>query len=568
MTDDRPLRPPSGTPPHKNKTGATQLKDKASELQLREEVVCRGAEVAALQTEIATLHKKSKQDQELIAYLQTQLAQLHDATLWRALAPIRTLARKIPTPLRNLIRRVLKLIWWSVTLQLPTKLKARRALSSAAIADAKPAWRPFAALSATNFTAFQSNILADAIEKLRKFPPFEAQRYVAMHSDLINLNMTPEKHIICFGSQEGRKLFSDEAVARAIGCLNGPLPEPLLPIKFPSDAVRTTPVGVYFNNQGNIFMKEIAADFAADLEACGAHVQLLDETAPKDSRPPVCLFVAPHEFFLIGRGKEWLREEIITNSFMLNTEQVQTNWFAKALPYLLMARGVIDICNQSAQLLMQAGVKAVEMQQSLLHLPEGLREQDHDYPLFKTLPAAVKRPTTPSIDWKNRPLDINFFGAITPHRDKFFTRHAGRFASYESFIYCRRAKTPLSLDSADGGLTRLAAHVAAHSKLSLNIHRDEFGYFEWHRIVKLGLYAGSIVISDPCLPHKGFIPGVHYFEENLRYIPDLVDWLLKTRDGQEAGDKMRATNEAMFKNKPPPTESLAEIAQMLWEKQK
>lgn len=568
MTDDRPTRPQSETPPHKNKTGATQPKSKDSELRLREELACRGADIAALQTKLATLHQKSEQDQERITYLQTQLAQLQNATLWRALAPIRALARKMPAPLRHLTRRILKLIWWSVTLQLPAKLKARRARSSAASADVSLAWRPFAALSDTNFSTFQSNLLSDAVEKLRRFPPFEAQHYIEMHPDLINLNITPEKHIICCGSQEGRKLFSDEAVARAIGSLNLTLQETPPQIKFPSDAVRTIPIGVYYNNQGNIFMKEIAADFAADLEACGAHVQLMDETAPKEARPPICLFVAPHEFFLIGRGKEWVREDIITKSFMLNTEQVQTNWFSKALPYLLMARGVVDICNQSAQLLMQAGVKAVEMQQSLLHLPEGLREQDHDYPLFKILPAAAKRPANPSIDWKERPLDINFFGAITPHRDKFFARHAGRFAAYESFIYCRRAKTPLSLDSTDGVLTRLAAHVAAHSKLSLNIHRDEFGYFEWHRIVKLGLYAGSIVISDPCLPHKGFVAGVHYFEENLRYIPDLIDWLLKTRAGQEAGDKMRATNEALFKNPPSPTESLAEIAQMLWGKQK
>lgn len=523
-------------------------KDKDLVAQLQKQLVQARMQVSALET-------RCESTSHALAATRAQLDGLYGSTLWRALGPVRSAAGKVPPSLRRLLRRTAKLVWWTITLKLPAKLKARRA---AATAPAALAGR------ATAFTAFQPPVLAMAEERLLRFAPFDSGQYFAMNRDVAAANVSAPWHAVRFGAQEGRKLFRDEAVARAIGSLAGFPEDSVTDAAFPEAASSRAPIGVYCNSHGNIFMKEIAEDFVADLRASGAQVRLLDETAPKDARPPVCLFIAPHEFFFIGAGTEWRREDIITQSFMLNTEQVQTSWFAQALPYLLMARGVIDICSQSAQLLAQAGIEAVNMQHSLLHHPEGLRETDREHPLFKVLPAAAKRPADPALAWGERRLDLNFFGAISPYRETFFARHAARFAGYESFLYCRRGRTPLAAGGKDGGLTRIAAHVAAHSKISLNIHRDEFGYFEWHRIVKLGMYAGSVVVSDPCLPHPGFTAGTHYFEENPRYIPDLVDWLLKTQDGQATAGKVRANNEALFRNAPPPRETLAPIARMLW----
>lgn len=525
-----------------------QEKDKNLITQLQKQLVQARMQISSLET-------RSESTGHALAATRAQLEELYGSTLWRALGPVRHAAGKVPPSLRRLLRRAAKLVWWTITFKLPAKLKARRAAATAPAASAG---------QATAFMAFQPSVLAQAEERLLRFAPFDAAQYFSMNQDTAGANVSAPWHAVRFGGQEGRKLFRDEAVARAIGGLAG-LPEvPVANVAFPSQAALRVPIGVYCNSHGNIFMKEIAEDFVADLRASGAQAQLLDETAPKDARPPVCLFIAPHEFFYIGAGTEWRREDIITQSFMLNTEQVQTSWFAQALPYLLMARGVIDICGQSAQLLAQAGMEAVNMQHSLLHHPEGLREADHEHPLFKVLPAAAKRPANPALAWEERPLDLNFFGAISPYREAFFARHAARFAEYEAFLYCRRGRTPLAAGGKDGGLTRLAAHVATHSRISLNIHRDEFGYFEWHRIVKLGMYAGSIVVSDPCLPHPGFIAGTHYFEENPRYIPDLVDWLLKTPDGHAAAGRVRTNNEALFRDAPPPRETLTPIARMLW----
>ena len=34
----------------------------------------------------------------------------------------------------------------------------------------------------------------------------------------------------------------------------------------------------------------------------------------------------------------------------------------------------------------------------------------------------------------------------------------------------------------------------------LNLHRDEFSYFEWHRVMMMGIEQGALVLSEPCFP--------------------------------------------------------------------
>jgi hypothetical protein len=50
----------------------------------------------------------------------------------------------------------------------------------------------------------------------------------------------------------------------------------------------------------------------------------------------------------------------------------------------------------------------------------------------------------------------------------------------------------------------------------------------------------SVVVSDPCFPHPLFKPGQHYFEEAPRHIPELIRWILASKDGAERAETMRA----------------------------
>jgi hypothetical protein len=168
-----------------------------------------------------------------------------------------------------------------------------------------------------------------------------------------------------------------------------------------------------------------------------------------------------------------------------------------------------------------------------------LTDKDSEHPLVRVLPKQAKSSGNATTPLQNRPIDIAFFGNSSSHRDHFFSRAASFLAGYECYLYYRRFSSPLTASHRDEILTRLAGHVGTWSKIVLNIHRDDYGFFEWHRIVQLGLACGSTVVSEPCLPHPIFKPNIHYFEEAGRHIPNLIDWLLQSSDGRIRAEEAR-----------------------------
>ena len=341
-------------------------------------------------------------------------------------------------------------------------------------------------------------------------------------------------HALFLGTSEGRQLFRPAAAARSLGgIVVRPTAETTASVSAPP------PTGVFVSTLGNIFMREIAEDLVTALRAAGCAAELLDETCDIAARPAQCVFVAPHEFFLLGRGPAWARDDVIGNAVMLNTEQVQTQWFVRALPFVLASRGVIDLCAQTADLLAKTGLPSLHVGL----LPAGNRSLsvgDRQHPLFRVLPEPAKADPPQWAPLNARPIEIAFFGTASPHRDAWLARNAAFLADYETFLHVRRPdQGPIRSGTADDVLCRLAGHVCSHARVSLNLHRDPFSYLEWHRIMRLGLACGSVVVSEPCLPHPVLRPGVHYLEENTRQIPELLEWLLRSADGRERANAIQ-----------------------------
>jgi hypothetical protein len=382
---------------------------------------------------------------------------------------------------------------------------------------------------------------ARSVQRLQRFPAFRLEDYLALNPDVARGRVKPAFHALFLGACEGRPLFRPETLARTLGEQQRRGLALAAPRAFAGRPAGLR-VGLYASSQGNVFMREILSDLAASLAAVGTAVEVGDETAPIERRPPLSIFVAPHEFFILGAGRRWIREDVIARAVMLNTEQVQTRWFALALPFLLAARGVIDLCAQMRDLLAAAGVPALHLTMAPPLAPAVLAREDRDHALFRALPEDARADPQATTPLAERPIDIAFFGAASRHRDAFFARHAAFFADYETFFYCRRVERgPIRADGAESGLARLAQHVGGHAKIVLNLHRDEYGYFEWHRIVRLGLCTGSVVVSEPCLPHPLIRAGEHYFEASARQMPNLIEWLLQSDDGRAAAQAMQAS---------------------------
>ena len=421
------------------------------------------------------------------------------------------------------------------------------------VPDPEPQAEPPALCPIKRYEVVQGHVqwwtLAAAVTRLKRLEVFDAADYLRRNADVAAAEIDPYAHFIQSGALEGRGRVDPEDLARFMGGLmlfdnavralppsNGASEADL-----PALVADVGLVGLYVSTQGNVFMNDLAQDLAEDLRSVGVPVQILDENADIDSRPGVCVYIAPHEFFTLGRGPAWIRDDVLFEGFVFGTEQIQTSWFNTALPFTLMARGMLDLCAQTADLFARVDMASLHVLPGVRHRPRPLTEQDRRHPLFAILPVAAKTDIDPSVPFRARPIDISFFGTSSPRRDQFFARNAGLFAAYETFNYCRRpGRGPIRMESEDGALSRLAGHVSGHSKISLNIHREEFGYFEWHRMIRLGMCAGSLVVSDPCLPHPSFIANEHYLQESARHIPDLLEWLLTTEDGEREAERVRA----------------------------
>lgn len=371
-----------------------------------------------------------------------------------------------------------------------------------------------------------------AIERLERFDFFVGADYRELHHDIGSMNAAT--HFVGYGANEGRLAANMVHLARTLGSFK----DRMLPRAVAEDAgsagLKLT-VGVYVSSLSNAFTHEIAAALVMLLRTAGHEVVEGDENADVDARPSHCIYVAPHEFFFLGRGPIWVRDEVLSTACMYCTEQVQTTWFWKSLPLVLMARSVVDM---SAPL---ASAFAAVMPAACVLPSIGRARQP-------ILPEALSHPILRGQEWWNgaggRPLDFCFLATTSPYRAKFLAKYAGRLSRYESFTYLRtkNANEAMNIGNDESELVGVAKHIARHSRILLNVHRDEFPYFEWHRLVYNGMANGCTVVTEPCCANLDFEPGVHYLAEETHRLVDLMEWLLNDPDGKERAATVAAAS--------------------------
>jgi hypothetical protein len=392
----------------------------------------------------------------------------------------------------------------------------------------------------TKLDGFAAELAEGAIARLRRFAPYRDEDYVALNPDVGRSDLDPAFHAMCYGAFEGRHFFTIQQVTRSLAEV-GPTPRYGSPAPTGAAASGLGSVGVYVNSNGNAFMREIADDLTRDLLEAGVRARLLDETSSRGERHDITIFVAPHEFFTLGAGRQWMCDETICDAFMFGTEQVQTPWCAQSLPFIFMSRGVIDMSYQAAELFRATTMPAIDYLPSSYRAAPALAHEDLLHPVFRDLPDAARLRTVERKAFADRPIEIAFFGTESPRRNSFFAANADVFDAFSACFHVRSSKAgPIKLSGSDASLARLAAHVAGQTKIALNIHQDDIRYFEWHRLVRLGMANGCVVVTEPSTRQRGFTPGVHYLEETASRIPDLATWLLRSADGRAEAERVAA----------------------------
>lgn len=289
---------------------------------------------------------------------------------------------------------------------------------------------------------------------------------------------------------------------------------------------------------GNFFMHEISKLLSCAFHEMGIEVIHFNENQVVEAvNADLTIVVAPHEFFILGDGSALLDKLAMAKKLvMLNTEQAQTQWFANALPYLEHADCIWDMNYQSAVLL-----RANHLPAYFLPLGYSLNYQTKlasTQALRRSLPLmSLSQAVTSTIedqDYSKRPIDVLFVGTISDKRRQFFAQHAGCFAAFECFFYLPEGNQPFN-ENEDRTLDfQQLAGLARRSKILINIHRDTANYLEWQRIVNLGVFCGTLVISETCDSSPALVPGLDYIDVPLEFLAQTCNHYLSDPKAAQA----------------------------------
>lgn len=366
---------------------------------------------------------------------------------------------------------------------------------------------------------------------------FDRETYAASNPEVAKTGIDPLHHFMRFGIQAGRNFTTPQTIARLWREVLREKAEPQPRAHADTSQFR---VALYVSSLGNFFMTEIAQILLAGFGEAGITARLHDEKSSPQQDATHHIVVAPHEFFVLGDGKKWARDDFVSRAILFSTEQVQTQWFARSLVFLLRAKAVADMNAQTTAILRKGGVPAITVQPGFARSFKPFTDRAS---LAKQLAFASLSPAVHDFDANGkplaaRPLDVLFLGSTSRRREKLLASYAPKFASLDSYIYATRTSRPLDPASNPTAAPQVTAALLQRSKILLNLHRDEYTYFEWWRLMQ-AFWQKTLVVTEPCFPHPLYQPGIHFLAEAPRHIPHLINWLVASKDGQAKAEEIR-----------------------------
>jgi lipopolysaccharide biosynthesis protein len=125
LTETDPAKPPENDVPAESPNGNGQ-RDQAAPLDGDDEYEALREQAHRAAERVQQAEAALVQAQGRAAVAQAELDALRDSTYWRIGRPLRATLQRVPAGLRRIVRRSLRLAWWTVTLQLPRRLSEYR----------------------------------------------------------------------------------------------------------------------------------------------------------------------------------------------------------------------------------------------------------------------------------------------------------------------------------------------------------------------------------------------------------------------------------------------------------
>jgi predicted nucleic acid-binding Zn-ribbon protein len=178
-------------------------------------------QMTGLNTEVASLKPLLQQRENQVVSLTSrldsssrELLAIHQSMSWKMLAPVRTIGVRYPR-LAKANRRLFKVIWWTVTLQLPARLLPRlkfyrryfrdiRLIQNSQLLDVDWYLSHYPDVGQTGVSPLQHYLQFGAYEGRDPNPLFDSDWYLRQYPDVAQAGVNPLRHYIQFGAYEGR----------------------------------------------------------------------------------------------------------------------------------------------------------------------------------------------------------------------------------------------------------------------------------------------------------------------------------------------------------------------------
>ena len=315
------------------------------------------------------------------------------------------------------------------------------------------------------------------------------------------------------------------------------------PPKPRDDTGPATDFALYVSSLSNYFFKEMAELLAAGLSAAGWSCQLRTERDGAARAARTHVVFAPHEFFFLGEGRNCFDRSFQGRLLLLNTEQTHTQWFRLAARTFFLARHIFDMSEDSVRVLRARGYSTSHLRFGFV---DGFGLYDGTLPLklapeTEALGKAVR-------EWRDvgeplgaRPLDVCFFGEATTRRGRILVELAPMLQGVESYLRLKpQGGEPwLAEATAPDHHTRLSSGIARRSKILLNLHRNDEPYFEWHRIVLMGLWHSTLVVTEPVTQSAPFVAGRDFVEAKASEMGRVMEYHLRDPRGIAEAERIR-----------------------------
>ncbi|HEV7528634.1 MAG TPA: glycosyltransferase [Solirubrobacteraceae bacterium] len=288
----------------------------------------------------------------------------------------------------------------------------------------------------------------------------------------------------------------------------------------------------------NVFFAELLDALAEELAKHGVAVERAVDHFPAPRDGLAYVFV-PHELLPFLMPDAHPNEHQLRRSVTICTEQPGTHWFEESAQIAARAARTVDINRMGVSALHELGIEARFLQ--LGYTPRWDRWHGD--------PGA------------SRPIDVALLAGATQRRLTAVARCAGQLAGRRTELHLPEALVPHRADSELFISGPRKWSLLAQTKLLLNIHRGELGYFEWQRAVE-AIANGCVLLSEHSLGFEPLIPGEHFISVSCDSLDVALEALLENPDRLA---QIRMSAYKLLRERHPLSASVAVLAEAIAE---